>query len=107
MNQTQVRVQKEKGQKKKDRAKRKERDCFSLTVKRLREDKGITQQELSETSGLHITHIALIEGASYTREPKLTTILKLAYGLGLTITELIAEYELSLGPLEELDLFAE
>jgi transcriptional regulator with XRE-family HTH domain len=65
-----------------------ERDVFAANVRRLREQRGLTQEQLADASGLHLDHVSKIENRR--REPKVRTISKLAAGL-----------ELPLGPLFE------
>jgi transcriptional regulator with XRE-family HTH domain len=59
-----------------------ERDVFSDNVRRLREERGWTQEELADNAGLHLDHISKIENRH--REPMVRTIAKLAKGLGVT-----------------------
>ena len=59
---------------------------LALRVKELRAAAGLTQQQVSERSGLHITYIADIEGGR--RNPSFVTLLSLAKGLGVSLSEL-------------------
>lgn len=52
---------------------------FAANVERLREGRGLTQEQLGWAAGLHQTAIARIEAGE--RKPTLPTILKLARGL--------------------------
>ncbi len=61
-------------------------------VRKRRRTLGISQEQLSERSGLHRTYIAHIEGA--TRNPSLATLEALATGLGCAALELIADTDL-------------
>jgi transcriptional regulator with XRE-family HTH domain len=54
---------------------------FAANVERLREAKGMTQEQLGWACGLHQTAIARIESGE--RVPLLTTVFKLAEGLEL------------------------
>ena len=59
-----------------------ERDVFAANVRRLREERGWTQEDLAGASGLHLDHVGKIENCR--REPKVGTICKLAKGFGVT-----------------------
>jgi transcriptional regulator with XRE-family HTH domain len=59
-----------------------ERDIFAANVIRLREDRGWTQEQLADACELHLDHVGKIENCR--REPKVTTISKLAKGFGVT-----------------------
>ena len=52
---------------------------FAANLRRARLARGLTQERLAEACDLHRTHISLLEQAK--RDPKLTTITKLASGL--------------------------
>lgn len=56
-------------------------------VRELRSREGISQDGLAHASGIHATSIGRIERGA--REPRLTTILKLAHGLGVEPGELV------------------
>jgi transcriptional regulator with XRE-family HTH domain len=60
---------------------------FANNLRRARIDKGLTQEGLAEACELHRTHISLLEKAK--RDPKLTTIAKLADGLDTTPSQLL------------------
>jgi transcriptional regulator with XRE-family HTH domain len=57
----------------------KPQERFAANVERLREDRGLTQEQLGWAAGLHQTAIARIEAGE--RKPTLPTIFKLAHGL--------------------------
>jgi XRE family transcriptional regulator, regulator of sulfur utilization len=59
---------------------------FGKNVSLLRKNKGMTQEDLATKSGLHRTHIGMIERAE--RDITLSSISKLAKGLGVAIDEL-------------------
>ncbi len=59
---------------------------FAANVGRLRERRGLTQEQLGWAAGLHQTAVARIESGE--RRPTLDTILKLAAGLEVTPAEL-------------------
>ncbi len=60
--------------------------AFGQRVRELRAREGLSQDGLAHTSGIHLTSIGRIERGG--REPRLTTILKLAQGLGVEPGEL-------------------
>jgi len=64
---------------------------FAVTLRAKRKAKGLTQEALSEATGLHRTQISLLERAL--REPKLTTIVRLADGLEISPGELLQDLD--------------
>lgn len=64
---------------------------FGLTIKRLRESKGISQEKLGEISDLHRTYIGMIERAE--RNITLKNIEKIAKALGTDISKIFEELE--------------
>jgi transcriptional regulator with XRE-family HTH domain len=62
---------------------------FGRIVRRMRRQRDLSQQALAGAAGLAEKHVSEIERAN--REPKLTTILKLAKGLDVPAGELIGE----------------
>jgi transcriptional regulator with XRE-family HTH domain len=58
-----------------------ERDAFADNLRRLREERGWTQEQLADAAGLHLNHVSKLENCH--REPKVRTISKLAKGLGV------------------------
>jgi DNA-binding XRE family transcriptional regulator len=60
--------------------------AFGLRVRELRRREGLSQDGLAHASGIHLTSIGRIERGG--REPRLTTIQKLAKGLGVEPGEL-------------------
>jgi len=63
---------------------------WGLQIKRLREERGLTQSELGRKSGLAPSHISRIEAGAYTK-PENRTIIYLATGLNMTIDMLVKE----------------
>jgi transcriptional regulator with XRE-family HTH domain len=61
---------------------------FAANVARIRERRGLTQEQLGWAAGIHQTAIARIEKGE--RKPTLDTILKLAAGLEVPPAELFA-----------------
>lgn len=64
------------------------RERFARNLREARKNAGMTQEALSEASGLHPTEISRLEGAS--RDPRLGTIVRLAAALKTTAAELLA-----------------
>ena len=64
------------------------RAIFAANVGRIRESKGLTQEQLGWAAGLHQTAVARIESGD--RQPTLPTIFKLASGLEVPPAELFA-----------------
>jgi transcriptional regulator with XRE-family HTH domain len=54
-------------------------DAFAANVRRLRHERGLTQERLAELAGLHLTDIARIETRN--RDPGVKVLAKIAYGL--------------------------
>ena len=62
------------------------RATFAANVGRIRERRGLTQEQLGWAAGLHQTAVARIESGE--RQPTLGTILRLAAGLEVPPAEL-------------------
>lgn len=60
---------------------------FATNLRRQRERNGVSQEALGFASGLHRTEISLLERAG--REPRLSTILRLAWALGIKPARLL------------------
>ena len=60
---------------------------FGVRIRKLRSDKGISQEALAELAGLHRTYISSVERGE--RNVTLTTIERLASALGVPMVELI------------------
>lgn len=61
---------------------------FAANVERIREQRGLTQEQLGWAAGLHQTAIARIESGE--RRPNLDTVFKLAHGLEVPPADLFA-----------------
>jgi transcriptional regulator with XRE-family HTH domain len=66
--------------------------AFAKAVKMTRREVGLSQLALGRASGLHITHISLIERGL--RNLSLETLVKLAHGLETTPAELVGRARL-------------
>lgn len=62
-------------------------DVFAANVRRLREERGLTQERLAELSDLHMTDIARIETQG--RDPGVKVLAKIAHGLDVPTSELL------------------
>jgi transcriptional regulator with XRE-family HTH domain len=60
---------------------------FAENVRRLRHEKGLTQEKLAEQAGLKLSDIAKIE--TLRRSPGIQVVAKIAYGLGVPTSELM------------------
>ena len=61
---------------------------FARNLRDQRQRRGLSQEALGYASGLHRTEISLLERAA--REPRLSTIVRLAHGLKIPPAELLA-----------------
>jgi transcriptional regulator with XRE-family HTH domain len=60
---------------------------FAQNLRTQRERRGLSQEALGYACGLHRTEVSLLERAG--REPRLSTIVRLARGLGIKPAELL------------------
>ena len=60
--------------------------AFGLNVRRQREVRNLTQEDLAEKAGLHSTYVSGIERG--VRNPSLVIISRLAKALGVTVSQL-------------------
>jgi transcriptional regulator with XRE-family HTH domain len=65
--------------------------AFGRTVRRLRENRGLSQEKLAELAGIHRTYIGDVERG--TRNIALLNMTKIAKALGTSLSRLIAEME--------------
>ena len=61
------------------------------TVRRLRTNRGISQEELADRAGLHRTYISSIERGQ--RNPALVSIIRLAQALGVDPSALLEDLD--------------
>ena len=66
-------------------------NAVSIRIKQIRTKRGITQEELSELSGLSHISIATIETGA--RFPRMASLVKIAKALGTTTDELLHGHE--------------
>lgn len=62
-------------------------DQFARNLRKLRLQAGLSQEALGAACGLHRTEISLLERS--TRDPRLSTLVRLARGLGLSLDDLL------------------
>jgi transcriptional regulator with XRE-family HTH domain len=65
--------------------------AFGRTVRRLRENRGLSQEKLAELAGLHRTYIGDVERG--TRNIALVNMTRIAKALGTSLSRIIAEME--------------
>lgn len=63
---------------------------FGSTVRNLRIQKGLSQEQLAHLSDVHRTYIGMIERAE--KNVTLTSIQKIASGLGVSIIDLLEDH---------------
>jgi transcriptional regulator with XRE-family HTH domain len=63
-------------------------DIFAANLRRIRQERGFSQERLAHEAGLNTTHVAKIERTE--REPGVRTVAKLANALGVPAAELFA-----------------
>lgn len=64
------------------------REQFGENLRRARTQSGLSQEQLSYRCKLHLTEISRLENGR--RDPRLSTIVRLAGGLGMPPAELLA-----------------
>ena len=62
-----------------------------ITIRKLREQKGMTQELLSGFAGIARSHLAMIERGN--KQPNFETIWKIAVALNMRLSDLVAEIE--------------
>jgi len=65
--------------------------AFGRTVRKARRDRDLSQEALADEAGLSAKHIGEIERAN--KDPRLTTVLKIARALELRSGELFVQYD--------------
>jgi transcriptional regulator with XRE-family HTH domain len=61
-------------------------DIFAANLRRIRQERGLSQERLAHSADLNMTHVAKIERSE--REPGVRTVSKLAGALGVSAAEL-------------------
>ena len=72
-------------------ADRKAQRVFGEVIRRAREKRGVSQEQLADEAGLHRTYISLLERGL--RNPSLTVITQLAQALKVHAAEIITDFE--------------
>jgi transcriptional regulator with XRE-family HTH domain len=67
------------------------RRAFGQAVRKLRENKGLSQEKLAELSGVHRTYVGDVERG--TRNIALVNMTRIARALGTTLSRVITEME--------------
>lgn len=62
-------------------------ETFARNLRRAREKAGLSQEALGDKAGMHRTEVSFLERAQ--REPRLSTIVKLAKALGISPRDLL------------------
>jgi transcriptional regulator with XRE-family HTH domain len=62
-------------------------ELFAANMKRFREIRGESQESFALSAGIHRTEVTKLESGR--RDPKLTTVVKVAEALGVTVAELL------------------
>jgi len=70
--------------------------AFGRTVRKARRDRDLSQEALADEAGLSAKHIGEIERAN--KDPRLTTVLKIARALELRSNELFLQFDERLDP---------
>ncbi|KPF81151.1 transcriptional regulator [Brevundimonas sp. AAP58] len=63
------------------------RKRLGLRLQRLRQERGLSQEELADRSGLHRTYVSGVERG--VRNPTISVLDKLAKGLAVTLQDLV------------------
>ena len=66
-------------------------DRFPQLLRKVRTDKGLSQEELADLAGLHRTYISQIERGL--KSPSLRSLEQIANGLEITLSELLRRLE--------------
>lgn len=69
---------------------RREAEIFGSTVRRLRLEREWTQEHLADAAGLTTTYVGQVERGA--KVASLTVVLRLARGLGVSPTDLLADF---------------
>lgn len=66
------------------------RQLFGTTLRRLREQHGLTQEEVADRADIHVTYLSQVEGGK--RNLGLENIVYLAKAIGVTPAEFFTEF---------------
>jgi len=65
--------------------------AFGMALKKIRQEKGLSQEAMAASSGLHRTYISLLERGI--KSPSLTTLDRLSQALGISLGQFIGSIE--------------
>jgi transcriptional regulator with XRE-family HTH domain len=65
-------------------------ELLGRTIRRLRKQRGLSQELLAERARMHLNHVSSIERGE--RNPGFLSLLKIARGLDVPVTELLVEF---------------
>jgi len=65
--------------------------AFGRTLRKARRDRDLSQEALADEAGLSAKHVGEIERAN--KDPRLTTVLKLARALEMRASDLFGQYD--------------
>lgn len=71
-------------------------DAFAKALRRRRQARELSQEELADLAGVSMRYISLLESRRH--QPSLATLRGLCLGLGITMVELVADIEAMLPP---------
>ena len=70
-------------------------EAVGVVVRRRREALGLTQEDLGEAAGLHVTYVRKIESGRH--NPSVQVVWLLAKGLGVSFSALCTDVEVEVG----------
>jgi len=70
--------------------------ALGQNIRRLRRSLNMSQEKFAEKCGIHRTYVSDVERGS--RNPSFLTLLSIAYGLGVTISEMTREMKTDVVP---------
>ena len=65
--------------------------AFGIALRKLRQEKGLSQEALAASSGFHRTYISLLERG--VKSPSLTTLDRLSQALGISLSQFVNSIE--------------
>ena len=78
------------------------RDRFATNLRRIRHKAGLSQEALAYAADIHPKHLSDIERAN--KDPRLTTVLRLAHALGIEPAELLAALSSRLSEIQRSEV---
>jgi len=74
---------------------------FGKTLQKIREEKGLSQERLAQSSGYHRTYISMLERGL--RTPTLEAIFNIAIALGVSASSIVLQIEQMPNALDSLN----